>query len=90
MRRALSSFVLLLLCATVFHAQKRAFTIEDLYRVKNISDLHLSPDGKTVMFVVTTSDLAHAKRTNRIWSMVELLNLRVVLKQVCTVCPLPD
>ena len=69
MRRALSSFVLLLLCVTVFHAQKRAFTIEDLYRVKNISDLHLSPDGKTVMFVVSTSDLAHAKRTNRIWTM---------------------
>ena len=69
MRRALSSFVLLLLCATVFHAQKRAFTIEDLYRVKNISDLHLSPDGNTVMFVVSTSDLAHAKKTNRMWTM---------------------
>src|SRR6188474_565519 len=76
MRRALSSFVLLLLCATVFHAQKRAFTIEDLYRVKNISDLHVSPDGATVIFVVATSDLARGKRVSHIWSLDSRLNSR--------------
>ena len=69
MRPVLASVILLLLSLSVLQAQKRAFSIEDLYRVKNISDLHLSPDGKTVMFVVATSDLAHAKKTNRIWMM---------------------
>ena len=38
MRRAFFLSVFLLLSFTSLHAQKRAFTIEDLYRVKNISD----------------------------------------------------
>src|SRR4029078_13419379 len=50
-------------------AQKRAFTIEDLYRVKNISDLHVSPDGKSVVFAVAVSDLGRAKKTTHIWTM---------------------
>ncbi|HLN99702.1 MAG TPA: S9 family peptidase [Pyrinomonadaceae bacterium] len=69
MRRTLLFFILLLVSTTSLHAQKRAFTIEDLYRVKNISDLHVSPDGKIVLFVVTTSDLARAKRSGHIWTM---------------------
>jgi dipeptidyl aminopeptidase/acylaminoacyl peptidase len=67
-RTFLFSFFLLLSFSTL-HAQKRAFTIEDLYRVKNISDLHIAPDGRTVIFVVATSDLARAKRTSHIWEM---------------------
>src|ERR1700738_3410866 len=50
-------------------AQKRAFTIEDLYRVKNIAGLALSPDGRTLAFTVATSDLPHAKRSTKIWLM---------------------
>ena len=69
MRRTFLFSVLLLLSFTSLHAQKRAFTIEDLYRVKNISDLHVSPDGKTVIFTVTTSDLARARRNSHIWAM---------------------
>jgi dipeptidyl aminopeptidase/acylaminoacyl peptidase len=69
MRRALLLSILLLLLFTSLHAQKRAFTIEDLYRAKNISDLHVSPDGKRIIFVVTTSDLARAKRGSHIWEM---------------------
>src|SRR6185436_5634207 len=69
MRRALLLSILLLLLFTSLHAQKRAFTIEDLYRAKNISDLHVSPDGKRIIFVVTTSDLARAKRSSHIWEM---------------------
>ena len=64
MRRLYLFSILLLLSFTSLQAQKRAFTIEDLYRVKNISELHVSPDGKTLIFVVTTSDLAHAKRNS--------------------------
>lgn len=69
MRRTFLLSAVFLLCFTFLQAQKRAFTIEDLYRVKNISDLHVSPDGKTVIFVVTTSDLGRAKRTSHIWAM---------------------
>lgn len=51
------------------HAQKRAFSIEDLYRAKGVSELHVSPDGKTVICVVTISDLARAKRSSHVWVM---------------------
>ena len=68
MRRAFCVFILLLLSSASF-AQKRAFTVEDLYRVKNLSDVHVSPDGKSIIFVVTTSDLARAKRNSHVWTM---------------------
>lgn len=48
-------------------AQKRAFTIEDFYRVKSLSELSLSRDGKLAVFTVATPDLPRAKRTQRIW-----------------------
>src|SRR5512132_3075597 len=50
-------------------AQKRAFTIEDFYRVKSISDVHVSPDGRSVIYALTTSDLPRAKRVTHIWMM---------------------
>src|SRR4029079_8489305 len=68
-RRVLLSITFLLITFSCIHAQKRAFTIEDLYRVKNISDLHISPDGRTVIFAVTVSDLAHATQNTNIWDM---------------------
>src|SRR5688500_16497417 len=68
-RRALVLFIVLLVSVCPSRAQKRAFTIEDLYRVKNLSDLNISPDGKTIVFAATTSDLARAKRTSHVWAM---------------------
>jgi dipeptidyl aminopeptidase/acylaminoacyl peptidase len=68
MKRALS-FALLFVAAAVYAQNKRAFTIEDLYRVKNVGDLTLSPDGRTLAFTVITSDLPRAKRTSKIWVM---------------------
>jgi dipeptidyl aminopeptidase/acylaminoacyl peptidase len=58
-----------LFLATAAVAQKRAFTIEDLYRTKGIGELAVSPDGATVAFTLTTSDLSRGKRSNRIWIM---------------------
>jgi dipeptidyl aminopeptidase/acylaminoacyl peptidase len=60
---------MLLLVPVIAHAQKRAFTIEDLYRVKSISDLRVSSDGRFVVYAVTTSDLPRAKRNTHIWMM---------------------
>ena len=68
MKRVLS-IALLFVAAAAFAQSKRAFTIEDLYRVKNVSDLTLSPDGKTLAFTVTTSDLPRAKRSTKVWVM---------------------
>jgi dipeptidyl aminopeptidase/acylaminoacyl peptidase len=70
MRKKLFSFLFCFLLLVVSSAfAKRAFTIEDLYRVRGIADMHISPDGKTVVFALTTSDLAKAKRIQHIWLM---------------------
>src|SRR5258706_3310332 len=76
-RRAFLFSIFLLLSLISVQAQKRAFTIEDLYRVKNISDLHVSPDGKSVVFALAVADLGRAKKTTHIWTMnVDGKNLR--------------
>src|SRR5215467_3125888 len=59
----------LLIVGTAASAQKRAFTIEDLYRIKSISDVHISPDGKSVVYVLGVADLPRAKRQSHIWMM---------------------
>jgi dipeptidyl aminopeptidase/acylaminoacyl peptidase len=48
---------------------RRAFTIEDYYRIRTIGDVHISPDGKSVAFALTSFDLGRAKRTKHIWMM---------------------
>jgi dipeptidyl aminopeptidase/acylaminoacyl peptidase len=69
-RKFLSFLACLLVFAVPSHAAgKRAFTIEDLSRIRGLADLHLSPDGRTIVFTVTTSDLARAKRVEHIWLM---------------------
>ena len=68
-RRLFSVVVCFLLLAIPSIAAKRAFTIEDLYRIRGIEDLHISPDGKTVVFTLRTDDLAKAKRIRHIWLM---------------------
>lgn len=48
-------------------AQKRPFTIEDLYRVKSVGGFAVSPDERTLVYVVGTSDLPRAKRSAKLW-----------------------
>ena len=69
MKKRLLFFVIVFLIPFSAQAQKRAFTIEDLYRVKSISDVHVSPDGRSVIYALTTSDLPRAKRVSHIWMM---------------------
>ena len=68
-QKLLSLIFMTLALSTAAQAQKRAFSIEDLYRIKSISDVHFSPDGKSVVYVVATSDLPRAKRVSHIWLM---------------------
>ncbi len=50
-------------------AEPRAFTIADFYRLKEVEDPRVSPDGRTIAYVVRTRDLAKAARIARIWLM---------------------
>src|SRR6476660_8144048 len=44
-------------------------TIRDLLLAVRVTDPQLSPDGKTVAFVRTTTDLAAGKRNADIWTV---------------------
>jgi dipeptidyl aminopeptidase/acylaminoacyl peptidase len=68
-RRLLSFIFCFLLSATPGEAAKRAFTIEDLCRIRGIEDLHLSPDAKSVLFTLRTNDLAKATSSKHVWLM---------------------
>jgi dipeptidyl aminopeptidase/acylaminoacyl peptidase len=48
-------------------ARKRPMTIRDLYRVKNLSDPQISPDGRWVAFVQTTYDIDQGSRDTNLW-----------------------
>ena len=48
---------------------KRAFTIADLYKIKNVTDPVYSPDGKRVAFVVTEFFLEEGKTNSDIFVM---------------------
>ncbi|MBL8144560.1 MAG: S9 family peptidase [Acidobacteria bacterium] len=56
-----------LACQADAFAQKRAFTIEDLYRVTGIGGFAVSPDERSIVYAVTTTDLPRAKRTSKLW-----------------------
>jgi len=60
-------FALALSAAIPTFAQKRAFSIEDLYRVKNVGELTTTDDGSRIAFTVTTRDLPRAKSSKKIW-----------------------
>ncbi len=62
-------FLLVLLLTLPVWAQKKAFTIEDLYHLKSVSDAQVSPDGKQVAFVVTEFFLEKGKRNSEIYVM---------------------
>jgi dipeptidyl aminopeptidase/acylaminoacyl peptidase len=68
-RRLTFLIALILLLGSASHAQKRAFTIEDFYRVKRIENMHLSPDGRQIVMALTATDLGKAKQSSNIWLM---------------------
>src|SRR5205807_3339622 len=48
-------------------AAARPMTIQDLLTAVRVADPQLSPDGRQVAFVRTTTDLASGKRNSDIW-----------------------
>ena len=59
----------LLVAMPLVASEKRAFTIEDLYRLKGVQHLSLSPDGSRLLFEVSTQDLKAATRATEIWQL---------------------
>ncbi len=49
--------------------QKRAFTIPDLYRVKSVSNVQLSPDSKTLAYTTGSSNLKEHKSYSNVCLM---------------------
>lgn len=66
-RLILSATLMTLLLSA--NAQKRAFTIEDLYKVKGVYSVSLSPDGKTICYTASSSDLKNQKASSDIFIM---------------------
>jgi dipeptidyl aminopeptidase/acylaminoacyl peptidase len=62
-------FFLVLVLAVSIGAQKRAFTIEDLYKVKNVSAPVLSNSGEKIAFTVTEYDLPKGKTIITVYVM---------------------
>jgi dipeptidyl aminopeptidase/acylaminoacyl peptidase len=57
MKKAILLVCFLMLTFTIAFAQgKRPLTVEDYFALKDLSDVHISPDGKWVAYVVSSSD----------------------------------
>src|SRR5262249_47423943 len=46
---------------------KRPMQVEDLFRFKRVADPQISPDGKTVVYVLTTVDLENNRSSSNLW-----------------------
>lgn len=62
-------FIILFIVASFLQGQKKAFTIEDLYKIKSISSQVISNKGTKVAFVVTKNSLYDAKSNSEIYVM---------------------
>ncbi|MCP4974755.1 MAG: S9 family peptidase, partial [Maribacter sp.] len=58
--------ILLLFCGFTF-AQKKPFTIEDLYKVKSVGSPAISNDASKLLFTVTSYDLPNSKSNTDIY-----------------------
>ena len=48
-------------------AQLRRLTVDDYFRINDVEDAQISPDGKWVAYVVTTHNVKEDKDKKRIW-----------------------
>ncbi len=61
--------ILTFMVSTLSVAQKRALTIEDLYKVKSVGSQVISHDGTQIAYTVTTSKLKEGKSNTEIFVM---------------------
>ncbi len=69
MRRLVSFAAVFLLAVAISAAQpqKRPITLDDLARMRNVSDPQVSPEGKWVAYTVGTVDSEKDRRDNDLW-----------------------
>ena len=60
-------FIALLFCVHSILAQKRAMTVDDLWAMKRISEIALSPDGKQIAFSLAEYDMEKNSSSADIW-----------------------
>ncbi len=65
----LNLIIIFLMITAMSFPQKRAFTIEDLYQVKNVSVPVLSNSGEKIAFTVSESDLPKGKTISTVYVM---------------------
>jgi dipeptidyl aminopeptidase/acylaminoacyl peptidase len=58
---------LILLSSFAVAQSKRAFTFDDMMKLKRVAEPYISPDGKWAAFSVTDVSLEENKKTNHIW-----------------------
>lgn len=69
LKRLFIVFMAVSFFASAVNAQKRAFTIEDIYKVKSAGSQVISNDGTKILFTLSASDLKKAKSTTEIYLM---------------------
>lgn len=69
MKKYIIFLTVMILSIPLTYSQKKAFTIEDLYKIKNIGAPVVSPDGSFVTFTLTQNDLPKGKSKTDIYVM---------------------
>ena len=69
MRRFFLTVLLATLSVAYTFAQKRAFTIADLYKLRYVSGITISPDGAKIAYSQSASNLSKAKTTVDVYVM---------------------
>jgi dipeptidyl aminopeptidase/acylaminoacyl peptidase len=67
MRRLFLLLTLLALAGATLAVEKRAMTVEDMWAMKRIGDVALSPDGSSLVFDVTQYDMESNSGQSDIW-----------------------
>ncbi|HHM23922.1 MAG TPA: hypothetical protein ENJ23_02680, partial [Bacteroidetes bacterium] len=58
---------LLILAVSAFAQDKRVMNIQDVFKVKSLSDTELSPDGKWILFGVREADFKKNRYNTDVW-----------------------
>ena len=68
-RRLSRVLILILVCATTLMAQtaRHPLKLDDVFRMRDVRDPQISPDGQSVAYVVSTTDVKEDKGTSHIW-----------------------
>ncbi len=64
-----SCLTILVVCLCLHAETKHPMTPEDLYRIKNVTDARVSPDGKWIAFTVSVPNLKDNSFNSDIWVM---------------------